>query len=95
VIPPLVDSLRRENRDPVVGAADLLLSFVAALQHMPGHRKIHLFKMLIETLGAQEFLFALLAMLADKYNADPHVRSFVMELCAHYDCETQLVVCYS
>ena len=48
--------------------------------------------MLIGTLGAQEFLFALLAMLADKYNEDLRVQSFVIELCAHYDCETQLVV---
>ncbi|KAH6671549.1 U3 small nucleolar RNA-associated protein [Plectosphaerella plurivora] len=90
VVPPLMESLRKGNRNPIAGATELLVSFVTAYEHMPSHRKHDLFVTLVDTLGPEEFLFALLAMLIDKYGATPEVESFAADLLAHYSAEVQL-----
>ena len=92
VIPPLVDSLREQNQDPVTGTAELLLSFVAAFEHIPAHRRLELFASLARTLGEDEFLFALLAMLVDRYDQDPGVQAFSIELAAQFSANTQFGV---
>ena len=92
VVPPLVGSLRRQDQDPVAGTAELLLSFVAAFEHVPPHRRLKLYVSLIRTLGEDDFLFALLAMLADKYDQDVKVQEFIAELAAQSSPETQLTV---
>lgn len=90
VIPPLIASLRKEKKDPVLGTASLLLSFVAAYEHVPAHRRRGLFISLVRTLGPDEFLYGLLAMLANKYGASDDARVFAMEISCAFSVETQL-----
>lgn len=91
VIPPLVDSLRKQNEDPIVGASELLLSFAAAFEHIPSHRRFGLFHSLINKLGPAEFLFALLVMLANKYPGNKSVVQFAADLTSRYGPQTQLI----
>ncbi|KAI6709306.1 hypothetical protein JHW43_008174 [Diplocarpon mali] len=89
VIPPLISSLRKEG-DPVTGAAELLLSFVAAYEHVPQHRRNALFNSLVQTLGVEDFLFAFLAMLVDKYGVTENIKTFVSDLTGSFGVEIQL-----
>ncbi|KAI9887517.1 MAG: HEAT repeat-containing protein 1 [Watsoniomyces obsoletus] len=89
VVPPLVDSFRKRNQDPVVGTADLLWSFTAAFQHVPTHRRLQLFTSLLRTLGESEFLFVLLVMLADKYGGKEGAEKFAVELAGQFEASTQ------
>ena len=91
VIPPLVDSLHKQKEDAVTGASELLLSFVAAFEHIPSHRRFGLFQSLVNKLGPVEFLFALLVMLANKYSGNKGVVQFAADLVGRYEPETQLV----
>ncbi len=90
VIPPLVQSLRKKNTDIVSGVSGLLLSFVAAFEHIPSHRRSKLYISLVEVLGPEDFLFALLALLADKYAGDTRVQAFAIALAAHFSADIQL-----
>ncbi|KAJ5042782.1 uncharacterized protein L3040_004175 [Drepanopeziza brunnea f. sp. 'multigermtubi'] len=90
VIPPLISSLRKEKGNPVTGAAELLLSFVAAYEHVPPHRRKSLFTSLAQTLGAEDFLFALLAMLVDKYGVTESIKAFTSDLAGSFGVEVQL-----
>lgn len=90
VVPPLMESLKKGNRDPIAGATELLVSFATAYEHIPSHRKHDLFVTLVDTLGPDEFLFALLSMLVDKYGATPAIESFAADLLAHYSAGVQL-----
>ena len=90
VIPPLISSLRKDKGNPVTGAAELLLSFVAAYEHVPQHRRKGLFTSLVQTLGAEDFLFALLAMLVDKYGPTEGIQTFAVELWSAFSVEIQL-----
>lgn len=92
VIPPLVQSLKKRNQDPVAGTAELLLSFTAALEHIPARRRLHLFTSLVHTLGEEDFLFAVLCMLADKQEGNDDARAFAVQLAAHYEPYLQLIV---
>ncbi|KAH7418398.1 hypothetical protein BKA64DRAFT_730120 [Cadophora sp. MPI-SDFR-AT-0126] len=90
VIPPLISSLRKEKGNPVTGAAELLLSFVAAYEHVPLHRRKALFTSLVQTLGAEDFLSALLAMLVDKYGVTQDIKSFASDMTGSFGVEVQL-----
>ncbi|KAL2754630.1 hypothetical protein ACRALDRAFT_1076262 [Sodiomyces alcalophilus JCM 7366] len=90
VIPPLMESLRKGKRNPIAGATELLGSFVTAYEHIPSHRKQDLFVSLVNTLGPAEFLFALIAMLVDKYEANANITSFAVDLLSVYSAEVQL-----
>ncbi|KAI1457267.1 hypothetical protein F4805DRAFT_429474 [Annulohypoxylon moriforme] len=90
VVPPLIQSLRKGKISPLAGASDLLLSFVTAYEHIPSHRRLGLFVSLVETLGAEEFLFALLAMLTNMYGATAQVLSFATEVFNYFNVEIQL-----
>ncbi|KAL5627657.1 hypothetical protein BROUX41_003810 [Berkeleyomyces rouxiae] len=93
VVPPLLDSFRRGKRNPVSSAAELLLSFTASYSHVPAHRRQRLFATLVETLGAQEFLFAVVAMLVQKEDASSSILAFVGELARKYSVSVQLDTC--
>ncbi|RAL07400.1 snoRNA-binding rRNA-processing protein UTP10 [Aspergillus homomorphus CBS 101889] len=73
VVPALIQSLRNQKRDVVSGTSELLLSFTAAFEHIPAHRRLRLFHALVTKLGALDFLFAVLAMLANRYAMDKDV----------------------
>ncbi|KAI1104253.1 hypothetical protein F4804DRAFT_202814 [Jackrogersella minutella] len=90
VVPPLIQSLRKGKISPLAGASDLLLSFVTAYEHIPSHRRLGLFVSLVETLGAEEFLFALLAMLTNMYGTTDQVLSFATEVFNYFTVEIQL-----
>lgn len=93
VIPPLIKSLRKEKGNPVIGAATLLSSFVAAYEHVPAYRRKGLFISLVQTLGPDEFLFALLAMLVYKYHTTDAIKDFAKDLSGNFSAETQLQTC--
>ncbi|KFY63949.1 hypothetical protein V496_03551 [Pseudogymnoascus sp. VKM F-4515 (FW-2607)] len=90
VIPPLIASLRKEKGGPVTGAAELLLSFVAAYEHVPAHRRKGLYTSLVQTLGPEDFLFAVLGMLADKYGATESIKDFSVDLASSFNVDVQL-----
>ncbi|KAF2085551.1 hypothetical protein K490DRAFT_75160 [Saccharata proteae CBS 121410] len=91
VVPPLAASLRKKKRDLVLGVAELLLSFTTAYEHIPLHRRLGLFGQLTKTLGAGDSLFAILAMLIEKYPSDKSVRRFAVELMRLFDPVNNLV----
>jgi U3 small nucleolar RNA-associated protein 10 len=80
IVPPLAASLKTKGKVLVVGASELLLSFTAAFEHIPLHRRAGLFKHLVETLGPEETLFAVIAMLVERYGSESNVSSFVADL---------------
>lgn len=80
VVPPLIASLRKKNEDLIVGSAELLLSFTAAFEHIPLHRRLGLFSHLVNALGPQESLPAIIAMLFEKYPTDTRVPGFSADL---------------
>lgn len=90
VIPPLIESLRQGQKSPVAGASDILVSFTTAYEHIPAHRRQGLFVALVETLGPQDFLHALISMLVDRYGPSDALLQFVVELLNHFSIETQL-----
>ncbi|CUS10614.1 unnamed protein product [Tuber aestivum] len=67
IIPPLVRSLQSQEGNQLVGTAELVNTFVASYSHIPSHRRVRLFVALINTLGPEEFLFAVIAKLGEKY----------------------------
>jgi U3 small nucleolar RNA-associated protein 10 len=65
---------------------------VAAYEHMPGHRRNHIFSSFVDKLGPDDFLFAVLAMLVDKYGSNKDVADFAAGLASRYNAITQLGV---
>lgn len=102
VIPPLVRSLQEQDGSPVMGTAELIGTFVASYKHIPAHRRARLFVSLTETLGVDEFLFALLAKLGERYKVTPsagqvkaaddgNIGEFCAILAGSFGAETQLL----
>ena len=91
VIPPLIKSLREQKRDVVMGTSELLLSFAAAFEHIPTYRRVRLFESLISKLGAKDFLYAVLAILANRYGTGHHIESFLTSVVNAFDVNTQLI----
>jgi U3 small nucleolar RNA-associated protein 10 len=94
VIPPLVAALRKQKGGPLAGVSELLLSFVAAFEHIPAHRRLDLLYTLMNKLGADDFLFALLAMLVHGHPDNQAVLASAQELAGRYSSLIQLKVPY-
>ncbi|MCJ1284859.1 snoRNA-binding rRNA-processing protein utp10 [Xylographa opegraphella] len=90
IIPPLVEALRKQKGGPLAGASGLLLSFVAAFEHIPNHRRNGLFSSLIDKLGPEEFLFALLVLLLDRYGDSREINQFIQAFTSQYSPLIQL-----
>ncbi|KAK5128781.1 hypothetical protein LTR85_000114 [Meristemomyces frigidus] len=90
IVPPLAASLKKRGKDLVSGAAELLLSFTAAFEHIPLHRRAGLFQHLVQTLGPEESLFAVVAMLVERYPADTRVHPFIRDLMNFFPVNIQL-----
>jgi U3 small nucleolar RNA-associated protein 10 len=90
VIPPLIDTFRKRSRNLVASTKDLLASFVTAYEHIPSHRKHDLFISLVENLGPEDFLFAVLAMFVDRYAATDNMISFTTQMMSSFSVEVQL-----
>lgn len=92
IIPRLVQSLHERERDPIRAVSELLLSFVAAYEHIPPQRRLELFKSLVDKVGAVKFLFALLVILLDKHPGDEKVVQFGVNLIQQYNIIIQFQV---
>ncbi|KEZ44853.1 U3 small nucleolar RNA-associated protein 10 [Scedosporium apiospermum] len=90
VVPPLVATLRKGKRSVVAASSELLLSFTSSYEHIPSHRRFGIFMSLVDTLGADEFLFAIIALLVEKQGPTEGVLSFVTELLDRHNVKTQL-----
>lgn len=90
VIPPLIDTFRKRGRNVVASTKDLLASFVTAYEHIPSNRKLDLFVLLVENLGPEDFLFAVLAMFVDRYAATDNMVSFTTQMMSSFSVEIQL-----
>ena len=90
VIPPLIDTFRRRGRNVVASTKELLASFVTAYEHIPSHRKHDLFVSLVQNLGPEDFLFAVLAMFVDRYAATDNMISFTTQMMSSFSVEVQL-----
>jgi len=95
VIPRLVQSLHKRKGHPVVSVSELLLSFVAAYKDIPQLRRQELFLSLTDKIGADEFLFALIMLLIDKYPSRKSVLDFAAGLVERQKITTQLIVSLS
>ncbi|KAG0164360.1 HEAT repeat-containing protein 1 [Apophysomyces sp. BC1034] len=70
IIPPLVASSRLSSENEVALALQvkpIIKVFVDALFHIPKHRRLRLFSVLIQTLGEDEFLYAIISLLLEKF----------------------------
>jgi len=70
IIPPLVNAHRRqsdESKSLVMQVRPIIKVFVDALFHIPKHRRLRLFSVLISTLGEEEFLHAVICLIIEKY----------------------------
>jgi U3 small nucleolar RNA-associated protein 10 len=84
VVPQLAASLRSKHKDLITGVSDLLLSFTAAFEHIPLHRRMKLFVELGRTLGPEDSLFAIVALLADRYHSKEQ-RRFCADLLLNFE----------
>lgn len=85
VVPQLAASLRAKHKNFLTGVSDLLLSFTAAFEHIPLHRRLKLFSELARTLGPEDSLSAIVALLADRYHNSKTQRRFSTELLLVFD----------
>ena len=92
VIPRLVQSLHQRKDGPLVGVSELLLSFAAAYEHIRSQRRLDLFVSLVNKVGPNDYLFALIAILLDKYPSQGSVVQFAIVLISRYSVETRLQV---
>ena len=90
IIPPLIESLRAERRNVIVGTSELLASFVVAFDHIPSHRRLRLFGNLITRLGPEDFLYTIIAMLAIRETNDPAIHDSLATLMNAFNVDIQL-----
>ena len=94
VIPRLVQSLHQRREGPFAGVSELLLSFAGAFGHIPTQRRLDLFTSLADKVGPSDYLFALLAIMLDKYPNNPKVVHFATDLTGRYGVKIRLQVGY-
>ncbi|RKP05884.1 hypothetical protein THASP1DRAFT_19205 [Thamnocephalis sphaerospora] len=96
VIPPLVAA--RSTADITESVKSIISVFVDALFHIPRHRRLRMFTVLVSTLGQDQFLHATLALLLAKYverisksteDADT-LMEFSLSLAGQFSAGTQL-----
>jgi U3 small nucleolar RNA-associated protein 10 len=76
----------------VQGASEILLSFTAAFEHIPLHRRLGLFEHVTKTLGPQDCLYAIVAMIVDRYPTDNRARRFIADLINVFEPSIGLIV---
>ncbi|KAL8783433.1 MAG: hypothetical protein Q9213_004633 [Squamulea squamosa] len=89
IVKQTMDSLGRRHKDSLAGVSGLLLGFAAAFEHIPPRRRLGLFQSLMDMIGADEFLFALLIILQDKFPRNKRVLQFSVDLLDCYEARTQ------
>ncbi|KAJ9645553.1 snoRNA-binding rRNA-processing protein utp10 [Knufia peltigerae] len=74
IIPPLVATLKKQDAtNLVLSTSSLLSSFVTAYDHIPQHRRNAFYQRLLNRLGAEDFAFALIALLVSRRQQDMSV----------------------
>jgi U3 small nucleolar RNA-associated protein 10 len=92
VVPPLVASLKKTSRRVVTGVSPLLFSFTAAFEHIPSHRRLGLFQHVVQMIGPEDCLFAVVIMIVDRYPTDNRARHFVTDLLNMFGPDVELRV---
>lgn len=103
ILPPLVVSSRKSNNDDeaalVLEVKPIIKVFVDALFHIPKHRRLRLFTVLIHTLGEDEFLYAIISLLLEKFterlakgarSEAESLTEFSLIISQHFGPETQM-----
>ncbi|KAG2204341.1 hypothetical protein INT47_009383 [Mucor saturninus] len=103
ILPPLVVSSRKSNNDDEAALAlevkPIIKVFVDALFHIPKHRRLRLFTVLIHTLGEDEFLYAIISLLLEKFterlakgarSEAESLTEFSLIISQHFGPETQM-----
>lgn len=94
-MPQLAASLRSKHKNFLTGVSDLLLSFTAAFEHIPLHRRLKLFSELARTLGPEDSLSAIIALLTDRYHNNKTQRRFSTDLLLVFEPVYTLDVSFS
>lgn len=74
IIPSLVESRRQSSDSPaalVLHVKPVIKVFVDALFHIPKHRRLRLFEVLVLTLGEESFLYGIVTLLLEKFTDMP------------------------
>ncbi|KAG9784618.1 hypothetical protein KCU88_g2687, partial [Aureobasidium melanogenum] len=91
IIPPLISTLKRQDAKNLVhSTSSLLSSFVTAYDHIPQHRRVAFYKRLLDRLGADDFAFALVALLASRRSHED-MTPFLSVLTGDLPAATQLL----
>ncbi|KAI1620240.1 hypothetical protein EDD37DRAFT_171066 [Exophiala viscosa] len=90
IIPPLVSTLKKQDaRNLVHSTSSLLTSFVTAYDHIPQHRRTAFYQRLLNRLGAEDFAFAIIALLASRKRRQD-ISGFFTDLIGGLPAVTQL-----
>ena len=92
IIPLLATPLRNQQKELVSAAAEILLSFAAAFDHIPQQRRLRLFTLLATSLGTEESLFAIIATLSDRFPGNAEVERFATHLLRQFTSVEALTV---
>ena len=88
IIPPLVASLKKQDEKNLIhSTSNLLSSFVTAYVHVPQHRRLAFYQRLLTRLGADDFSFAVIALLTYKRQLEP-VSQFINSLMSEFSAPT-------
>ncbi|EXJ61622.1 hypothetical protein A1O7_02051 [Cladophialophora yegresii CBS 114405] len=91
IIPPLVASLKKHDAKNLIhSTSNLLSSFVTAYEHVPQHRRVSFYQRLLTKLGADDFSFAVIALLTSRRNTED-MWTFLSNLTAEFPASTQLL----
>lgn len=91
IIPPLVASLKKQDATNLIDAtSSLLASFVTAYDHVPQHRRVAFYHRLLNRLGADDFAFAIVALLRSRRPTDD-ISTFLTDLMDDLPAKSQLV----
>lgn len=90
IIPRLVKSLHDSSTHAFAGVCELLLNFAAAFEHIPQQRRLDIFASLVIKVGPVEYLFALFAILSNKYPGNRRVLDLSSQLFGYQSVQVQL-----
>ena len=95
VVPRLVQSLQKGVGEPISRVSQLLLSFVTTYEHVPSQRRLQMFTSIATKIGVEQYLYALLTMLIDKYPDDEKTYEFASDLAASQSIHTRVSILQS
>ena len=94
IIPPLVGKVKQQDEHNLIhSTTGLLSSFVAAFDHIPQHRRVKLYQRLLKRMGAEDFAFALSALLTATKTGVESRQVFIVELMSGFSPLEQLINC--